>query len=96
MENNLLQNPFVCVHLSRSQPLKRPKLDTALNRAYCFAILLKICCTRSSEISAGASAPVAVSTTRSSACWASLLIGPLSHGRRKKAARLFPFSKKRR
>lgn len=36
----------------------------------------------------GASAPVAVSTTRSSACWASLLIGPLSHGRRKKSGAL--------
>ena len=80
---------FAASTVLRNQPLKSPKLDTALNRAYCFAMLLKICCTRSSEISAGASAPVAVSTTRSSARWASLLIGPLSHGRRKKRRACF-------
>ena len=44
-----------------SHALYAPKLETALNRSYFLAMLLKISFTRSDEISAGASFPVAVS-----------------------------------
>ena len=44
-----------------SHVLYAPKLETALNRSYFFAMVEKMSFTRSDEMSAGASLPVAVS-----------------------------------